>query len=77
MDAVLWASCLQRRRDAADRLHADRGTGFAAVQPVIRRPREYFLSVPLQDQIKRILSHLRFDEAEVIVATDGERARAR
>jgi malate dehydrogenase (oxaloacetate-decarboxylating) len=49
------------------------GPGSQQFSRLFRRPRGYFLSVPLQDQIKRILSHSRFDDAEVIVATDGER----
>ena len=49
------------------------GPGSQQFSRLFRRPRGYFLSLPLQDQIKRILSHPRFDDAEVIVATDGER----
>src|SRR5258708_6788766 len=49
------------------------GPGSQQFSRLFRRPRGYFLSVPLQNQIKRILSHPRFDEVEVIVATDGER----
>jgi malate dehydrogenase (oxaloacetate-decarboxylating) len=49
------------------------GPGSQQFSRLFRRPRGYFLSVPLQDQIRRILSHSRFDDAEVIVATDGER----
>jgi malate dehydrogenase (oxaloacetate-decarboxylating) len=49
------------------------GPGSQQFSRIFRRPRGYFLSVPLQDQIERILSHSRFDETEVIVVTDGER----
>ena len=49
------------------------GPGSQQFSRLFRRPRGYFLSVPLQDQIPQILSHPRFDAAEVIVATDGER----
>jgi malate dehydrogenase (oxaloacetate-decarboxylating) len=49
------------------------GPGSQQFSRLFRRPRGYFLSVPLQDQIERILSHSRFDATEVIVATDGER----
>lgn len=40
---------------------------------LFRRPRGLFLSVPLETQIKRILSHPRLDKIETIVVTDGER----
>ena len=49
------------------------GPGSQQFSRLFRRPRGCFLSLPLRDQIKRILSHSRFDEVEVIVATDGER----
>jgi malate dehydrogenase (oxaloacetate-decarboxylating) len=49
------------------------GPGSQQFSRIFRRPRGYFLSVPLQDQIERILSHSRFDDTEVIVVTDGER----
>ena len=49
------------------------GPGSQQFSRLFRRPRGYFLSVPLQDQITHILSHPRFDQVEVIVATDGER----
>lgn len=40
---------------------------------LFRRPRGLFLSIPLKEQIGRILSHPRFDKIEAIVVTDGER----
>ena len=49
------------------------GPGSQQFSRLFRRPRGYFLSVPLQNQIKHILSHPRFDDVEVIVVTDGER----
>ena len=49
------------------------GLGSQQFSRLFRRPRGYFLSVPLQNQIRHILSHPRFDEIEVIVVTDGER----
>jgi malate dehydrogenase (oxaloacetate-decarboxylating) len=49
------------------------GPGSQQFSRLFRRPRGYFLSVPLQNKIRHILSHPRFDEVEVIVATDGER----
>lgn len=49
------------------------GPGSQQFSRLFRRPRGYFLSVPLKNQIKHILSHPRFDEVEVIVVTDGER----
>ncbi len=49
------------------------GPGSQQFSRLFRRPRGYFLSVPHQDQIARILAHPRFDQVEVIVATDGER----
>ncbi|WP_445488910.1 NAD-dependent malic enzyme [Rhodopseudomonas sp. RCAM05734] len=49
------------------------GPGSQQFSRIFRRPRGYFLSIPLQNQMKRILSHDRFDNVEVIVVTDGER----
>jgi malate dehydrogenase (oxaloacetate-decarboxylating) len=49
------------------------GPGSQQFSRLFRRPRGYFLSVPLQDRIEHILSHSRFDDVEVIVVTDGER----
>lgn len=49
------------------------GLGCQQFSRLFRRPRGYFLSIPLQDQVKHILSHPRFDKVEVIVVTDGER----
>jgi malate dehydrogenase (oxaloacetate-decarboxylating) len=49
------------------------GPGSQQFSRIFRRPRGYFLGVPLQNQMKRILSHRRFDGVEVIVVTDGER----
>jgi malate dehydrogenase (oxaloacetate-decarboxylating) len=49
------------------------GLGSQQFSRMFRRPRGYFLSIPLQNQIGHILSHSRFDDVEVIVATDGER----
>jgi len=49
------------------------GLGCQHFSRMFRRPRGYFLSVPLQDRIRRILAHPRFDQVEVIVVTDGER----
>jgi malate dehydrogenase (oxaloacetate-decarboxylating) len=49
------------------------GLGSQQFSRFFRRPRGYFLSLPLQNQIEHILSHPRFDKVEVIVVTDGER----
>lgn len=49
------------------------GYGCQEFSRLFRRPRGLFLSMPIEAQIKRILSHPRFDKVEAIVVTDGER----
>ncbi len=49
------------------------GLGCQQFSRVFRKPRGLFLSLPLQDRIRGILGHSRYDSVEVIVASDGER----
>jgi malate dehydrogenase (oxaloacetate-decarboxylating) len=49
------------------------GYGCQQFSRLFRRPRGLFLSMPLEGEIKTILSHPRFDKIEAIVVTDGER----
>lgn len=49
------------------------GLGCEQFSHVFRKPRGLFLSIPLQDRIKRILAQPRFDSVEAIVVSDGER----
>ena len=49
------------------------GYGCQQFSRLFRRSRGLFLSFPLQERIKHILSHPRYDHIEAIVVTDGER----
>ena len=49
------------------------GYGCQQFSRLFRRPRGLFLSMPLEDEIRTILSHPRFDKIEAVVVTDGER----
>jgi malate dehydrogenase (oxaloacetate-decarboxylating) len=49
------------------------GLGCQHFSQAFRKPRGLYLSIPHKERIKDILSHPRFDNVEVIVATDGER----
>ena len=49
------------------------GLGCQLFSHIFRRPRGLFLSFPLKDRIRHILSHPRFDGVEAIVVSDGER----
>ena len=49
------------------------GEGCQRFSEIWRKPRGLFLSLPLQDQIRAILNHPRYDSVSVIVVSDGER----
>lgn len=49
------------------------GEGCQRFSEIWRKPRGLFLSLPLQDQIRAILNHPRYDSVRVIVVSDGER----
>ena len=49
------------------------GLGCQQFSRNFRKPRGLFLSFPLKDRISHILSNPRFDNAEAIVVSDGER----
>lgn len=49
------------------------GEGCQKFSRLFRKPRGLFLSIPHQHRIDRIFAHPRFDHAEAIVVTDGER----
>ena len=49
------------------------GLGCQLFSRIFRKPRGLFLSLPLKDQIPRILRHARYDGVAAIVVSDGER----
>ncbi len=49
------------------------GLGCQRFSHIFRKPRGLFLSYPHKDDIPRILANQRFDKAEAIVVSDGER----
>jgi len=49
------------------------GLGCQLFSHIFRKPRGLFLSLPHKNDIRRILSHRRFDRVEAIVVSDGER----
>lgn len=49
------------------------GLGCQQFSHIFRKPRGLFLSVPHKDDIRRIISHPRYDPVEAIVVSDGER----
>jgi malate dehydrogenase (oxaloacetate-decarboxylating) len=49
------------------------GAGCQKFSQVFRKPRGLYLSPPHKERLTQILSHPRFDQAEAIVVTDGER----
>ena len=49
------------------------GRGCQLFSHIFRKPRGLFLSLPHRGDIRRILSHQRYDNIEAIVVSDGER----
>jgi len=49
------------------------GLGCQYFSHIFRKPRGLFLSVPHKHDIRRIISHPRYDHIEAIVVSDGER----
>jgi len=49
------------------------GEGCQKFSSIYRRPRGLFISYPLKDKMDHILDNHRFDNVEIIVASDGER----
>jgi malate dehydrogenase (oxaloacetate-decarboxylating) len=49
------------------------GLGCQQFSRIFRKPRGLFLSYPLKDRIRDILSNPRFDAVDAIVVSDGER----
>lgn len=49
------------------------GEGCQRFSEIWRKPRGLFLSLPLEDQMRSVLNHARYDNVRVIVVSDGER----
>ncbi len=49
------------------------GLGCQQFSRIFRKPRGLFLSFPLRERIRHILSNARFNSVEAIVVSDGER----
>ena len=49
------------------------GAGCQRFSHIYRRPRGLFISYPLRDKMDHMLENKRFDDVEIIVASDGER----
>jgi malate dehydrogenase (oxaloacetate-decarboxylating) len=49
------------------------GVGCERYSQIWRKPRGFFLSLPLKDRIRDILASPRYDDVRVIVVSDGER----